>query len=125
MNQERIYCMTSFEFIAKDQFGQERRGTIEVDSREGAAMKLQRNNLQPLKFIPVRTALAEPRAPLLVLKVDGKESLGGSLGGPAGGGLLAIVLSTAALAMSLGALVAILVRDPLGPGLDKYDFVDT
>ena len=85
-------------------------------------MKLQSRNLEPLTITPVDQVLGKAQVRPPLVRESGGDRHAASPAGLSARNFVPIVLSSLALIVSVGALALSLLRDPLGPGLEKYDF---
>ncbi len=115
--------MPKFRFSIVDSAGQSRSGTIEAVSEAEAAFNLRQRGFELTAISPLGGADSDWDRPREVRAGGGMPQVVRRwLAGLPMTSVLPLVLSGAALLFSMGALIATLVRDPLGRGLRHYDF---
>ena len=107
--------MAMYQFSALDATGQEKRGTIEAVNQQEAVVAIQRYGLQPTQVLAInQPQTVYPTPPGVGPQVVRRSS---------GAVVFCLLLSILALLTSAAALVwHFLAPDPLGKGMNAYDF---
>lgn len=115
--------MSKFRFSIVDSTGQSRSGTIEAVSEAEAAFNLRQRGFELTAISPVGAADSDwDRSREVRSNAGMPQMVRRWLAALPTTSVLPLALSGAALLFSMGALIATLVRDPLGRGLRHYDF---